>query len=250
MIEINLMDYTKSIYSQHGQDGVLEKIYELIGTTNKFFVEFGSNGKQKGGGNTAYLREFGFNGLLMDGYDAPYGEKHIRDYPVTIEFITAENINSLFEKYAVPGEFDLLSIDIDGQDFHVWNALSDKYKPRVVVIETNYEIFSHIDVVQKYDVNWQWDGTHRHGSSILALRNLGLKKGYDLVAYTGADGIFVRQDAMRGKDVKFLYANDVDALWNFNFQQETLTAIPYLQKEFIPSDFFFPSSHFLERPRG
>jgi hypothetical protein len=250
MIEINLMEYTKSIYSQQGQDGILEKIYDLIGTTNKFFVEFGSNGRQKGGGNTAYLREFGFHGLLMDGYEAPYGEEQKRDYPVNIEFITAENINTLFEKYSVPEEFDLLSIDIDGQDFHVWNALSDKYKPRVIVIESNYEVYSHIDVVQKYDVNWQWDGTHRHGASILALRNLGLKKGYDLVAYTGADGIFVRQDALEGKNVKFLFSNDVDALWAFNFQQETLSAIPALQQDFMTCDLFFPSSYFLERPCG
>jgi hypothetical protein len=250
MIEINLMDYTKKIYSQHGQDGALQKIYEIIGTTNKFFVEFGSNGRQKGGGNTAHLRDFGFNGLLMDGYEAPYGEEQIRDYPVSIEFITPENINSLFEKYAVPEEFDLLSIDIDGQDFHVWNALSEKYKPRVVVIESNCEMFAHIDAVQKYDLNWRWDGTHMYGASILALRNLGIEKGYDLVAYTGADGIFIRKDTLKGKDVKFLFANDVDALWNFNFLQETIAAIPYLQSEFISSDFFFPSAHFLKGPSG
>lgn len=246
MIEVNLMEYVNSVHSQHGQDGVLEKIYELIGTTNKYFVEFGSNGKRDGGGNTAYLRKFGFTGLLMDGYEAPYGETHERDYPVEIEFITAENINRLFEKYSVPEEFDLLSIDIDGQDFHVWHKLAEKYKPRVIVIESNHNPYPHFDIVQRYDTSWVWDGTHKHGASIKALMNLGQKKGYDLVAYTGADGIFVRQDILKDKKISCLYTNNVDALWNLNFQQGYLFKHAHLQEDFAYSEFFLSSSYFLE----
>lgn len=246
MIKVNLMDYAKSIYSQQGQDGILEKIFELIGTTNKFFVEFGSNGKQTGGGNTPYLRDFGFSGLLMDGYEAPYGETHLRDYPVQIEFITAENINSLFEKYSVPEEFDLLSIDIDGQDFHVWNALHSKYRPRVIVIESNYGAFPELDIVQKYDTQWVWDGTYKHGASLRALMNLGLKKGYDLVAFAGADGIFVRQDVLREKNILCEYANTIEALWNMNFQQGGCPKESHIQSIFSDTEFFFPSSFFLQ----
>jgi hypothetical protein len=71
-MDLNL--FQKHILSQWGQDGVIEKIFETIGTTNKFFVEFGSSGNDAGMGNTAYLRRSGFDGLLMDGSDRPYGK--------------------------------------------------------------------------------------------------------------------------------------------------------------------------------
>ena len=245
-MKVNLMDFTKSIYSQHGQDGVLEEIYKRIGTTNKFFVEFGSSGRQDSQGNTAYLRTQGFDGLLMDGYEAPYSEKVERDYPVQIEFITPENINTLFEKYNVPHEFDLLSIDIDGQDFHVWNSIDQKYKPRVVVIESNYYMFPKVDKVQPYDVRWVWDGTHRYGSSIRALMNLGIKKGYSLVAYTGADGIFVRTDILTEKRIDFQFTNNDEALWYMNFQQGTLPKEEHVQINFEDTEFFKPSSFYLK----
>ena len=105
-------------------------------------------------GNTAYLRRRGFNGLLMDGSERPY-ENYINDkkYDVKIEFITSSNINELFKKYDVPNDFDFLSIDIDGQDFHVWNKLIN-YSPRVVSIEMNYHIAAGIDKVMYLDDNW------------------------------------------------------------------------------------------------
>ncbi len=250
MSEVNLMEYAKSIYSQHGQDGILQKIFELIGTTNKYFVEFGSNGEKTGGGNTAYLREFGFSGLLMDGYENPYNEKHARDFPVEIEFVTAENINSLFEKHSVPNEFDLLSIDIDGQDFHVWNNLDDKYKPRVVIIESNYGMYPQLDVVQPYDIHWTWDGTYRHGASLRALMNLGNQKGYDLVAFTGADGIFIQKEILKKKQITCEFANNIEALWNYNFQQGNLPKEPSIQEIFSDSTFFQASSFFLSKRNG
>ena len=173
----DLNNFQAKVLSQWGQDGVLDKIFDTIGVTNRFFVEFGSSGTDDGQGNTAQLRKRGFDGLLMDGSEHPYGQgsvgtqlltqkaallpvgtegsnlEHLRcsedefgnhcvkrDYDVKIEFIKASNINSLFDKYNVPNEFDLLSIDVDGQDFHIWNALDVKYSPRVITIEMNFMI--------------------------------------------------------------------------------------------------------------
>ena len=72
-MNINFEDYKKKVLSQFGQDGVIEKIFEVIKPLNKFFVEFGSNGTDEGQGNTAYMRRYGFDGLLMDGSELPYG---------------------------------------------------------------------------------------------------------------------------------------------------------------------------------
>jgi len=63
----DLNNYQKRVLSQWGQDGVIEKIFDIIGTTNKYFVEFESSGNDSVMGNTDYLRRRGFDGLLMDG---------------------------------------------------------------------------------------------------------------------------------------------------------------------------------------
>ncbi|HVZ25547.1 MAG TPA: hypothetical protein VG842_05820, partial [Sediminibacterium sp.] len=137
-----LNKYEFQVYSQFGEDGIIREIFRRIGTTNRYFVEFGvEDGSET---NTTYLLYQGWKGLWMDG-----DEKFVRSIQVSCanaiakgqltvvhSFITAENIESLFDRAGVPKEFDLLSIDIDRNDYHVWKAISH-YRPRVVVIEYN-----------------------------------------------------------------------------------------------------------------
>lgn len=158
-------------------------------------------------GNTAYLRKSGFDGLLMDGYERPYtNDINDKKYDVKIEFITYSNINKLFKKYNVPKEFDFLSIDIDGQDFNVWNKL-ENYLPRVVSIEMNYHIEAGNDKVMPLDDNWLWQGNETSGTSVTALKKLGNKKGYALVATCMSYAIFVRNDLIFDKDNIYLFKN-------------------------------------------
>ena len=171
----NLRDYEKQIYSQCGEDGVLLHLFESIGAPTRYFVEFGA----KDGvtvSNTANLRlHHGWKGLLMDA------EAVGDDDLVTPAFVTAENVNDLFEEHGVPKTFDLLSIDIDGNDYWVWKAL-DRFTPRVVVVEYNI-FFAHDDArTMPYDANHRWEeGSCYHGASLAALRKLGDEKGYAMV---------------------------------------------------------------------
>jgi hypothetical protein len=247
--KMDLNIYQKKIFSQFGQDGVIEKIFDIIGTTNKYFVEFGSSGNDSGMGNTAYLRRKGFDGLLMDGSYRPYNHD-IKDkrYEVKIEFIKASNINELFQKYNVPNEFDFLSIDIDGQDFHVWNSLKN-YSPRVVSIEICYHIEPGYDRVMKYDESWIWPGNHLSGASITALKNLGNKKGYSLVATCMSDAIFVRNDLTHDENgnVLFKNMNDEHELVKRNVEIfiENLKS-PHVKQDDYNIPMFFDSSYFLD----
>ena len=247
MEPVDLIKFYRSVYSQQGQDGVIEKIFECIGTTNKQFVEFGSCGMKTGQGNTPYLREnFGWTGLLMDGSEHPYGIKAQKDYEVKIHFVKASTINSLFDKYEVPKEVDFLSIDIDGQDWHVWKAIDDtKYRPRVICIETAWEVFGDRDLVMKPNEDHIWDGTHLSGSSLLALQRLGNKKGYTLVSMAGADAIFVRSDILAEKGIRFLNEDDAYNLWTANCEIDGCPVRTYIQGEYIPSGRFGTSSDFL-----
>jgi hypothetical protein len=185
----DLTRYERRIYSQNGEDGILQAIFARVGTTNRYFVEFGvEDGSQC---NTRYLADrHGWRGLLLDGrYEDPARALHR-------EFVTAENVNSLFTKYDVPTEFDLLSIDIDGNDLWVWNSIEPRWRPRVLVIEYNSSVGPDASLTIPYDPAFCWDGTTYFGSSLRALCALAEFRGYTLAACDsrGINAFFVRAD--------------------------------------------------------
>lgn len=207
---IDLRPYECRLISQYGEDGVIQKIFDLIGTTDKYYVEFGA-GDGHYCSNTEYLREkFGWTGLLLEG-----GRPDDPSINLYKEFITAENINDLFFKYNVPEEFDLISIDIDRNDFYVWNALCKNFRPRVVVIEFNGWFNWNEDRVIKYANVW-WNASEYSGASIKAMYNLGRRLGYSLV-YQESEGVnlfFIRDDVLESTGLKFKNVNDVAKIYN------------------------------------
>lgn len=199
----NINLFESRIYSQNGEDGILAGIFSQIGRTNKFFVEFGvEDGSQC---NTRYLREYcGWKGLMMGGCRHLSGD-------IKQEFVTAGNINMLFEKYMVPDEFDLLSIDIDGNDYWVWKALSGRYRPRVVVIEYNAKYKPPQSVVILYDPQYVWDGSDYFGASLSAFVTLAGNKGYTLAGCdsTGTNAFFVNNADFE----KYFSAGSIEKLY-------------------------------------
>ena len=179
--------FEQRICSQNGEERIIKAIFKQIGTTNRYFVEFGAGeGKEC---NTRNLQLNGWQGLMMDGRDN--GEMS----RVKREFVTAENINKLFKKYGVPKEFDLLVIDVDGNDYWLWKALKE-YSPRAVVIEFNAGFGMHDSKTIKYEPKFSWDGTNYYGASLYALYKLGKQKGYELVGIESrnVNAFFVRKD--------------------------------------------------------
>jgi hypothetical protein len=128
------------------------------------------------------------------------------------EFVTAENVNVLFEKYDVQQTFDLLSIDVNGNDYHIWKSLTN-YTPRVVVIEYNSQIPLNESSVIEYEPNFVWDGTDYFGASLLALVNLGKLKGYTLVGCDndGVNAFFVQNEFLNDK----ISIKSIDDLYRF-----------------------------------
>lgn len=190
----DLESSASSHYSQGGEDGVLLRLFERIGTRNGRFVEFGAwDGLHLS--NTANLRlNHGWSGLLMEASDRADGVLVQREY------VDPGNVEALFDRYDVPRDFDLLSIDIDGHDYWVWNAINS-YTPRVVVVEYNIFFMPGSAKTIVYDADYRWDHKryHRyHGASLAAFEKLGRRKGY-VLAYTEPycpNAIFVREDAL------------------------------------------------------
>lgn len=166
--------------AQSGEDKILRRIFRKIRPTNQVAVEFGAmDGRH--GSNTLRFREQGWRVWLFD--IAPLD-------PIVIPArITADNINRVFADAGVPQDFDLLSIDIDGNDLWVWKALT--YRPRVVIIEYNPRWHWRKSRTVPYDPDRFWDGTIYYGASVQALCRLATEKGYDLVAATKSNLCFV-----------------------------------------------------------
>ena len=186
---LRLRDHEKRLYSQNGEDGIIARLFELLGTTNRYYVEFGTGttGAQR---NTRLLDQSDWTGLLMDlgaSERAPNVKK---------ERITAENINQLFAKYDVPLEFDLLSIDIDGNDYWVRKAIGRNYLPRVLVMEYNASFPPPQSKTITYDPNFYWRKTNYFGASLTALMKLNASFGYRLVFCDsrGINAFFIRED--------------------------------------------------------
>ena len=183
---MNLNLHEKKVYSQNGEDGLIEYIFDKIGIKYYYCVEFGVESGAEC--NTRYfIEKYKSDFLHMDSsFESDIIKK---------ELITSENIESLFAKYNVPKYFDLLSIDIDFNDYYVWKAI-ENYYPTVVIIEYNAHIPPDESKVVKYGPYRTWDGTDYFGASLLALKNLGDKKGYRLIACdnNGVNAFFVCRD--------------------------------------------------------
>ncbi|MDB4912851.1 MAG: hypothetical protein JWM95_495, partial [Gemmatimonadetes bacterium] len=111
------------------------------------------------------------------------------------EHLTRENIASLFARFDVPVEFDVLSLDIDRNTSFLWRGLAD-YRPRVVVVEYNAAIPAMVDWEVEYDASAVWDKSVYFGASLNRLERVGASMGYDLVGCTlsGVNAFFVRND--------------------------------------------------------
>jgi hypothetical protein len=204
------------IYSKHGCDGILAYIYSKITPTNRKFVEIGvEDGREC---NTANLSlNLGWQGLLVEANtewaksaELFYKEKlqdQSSNIKVACSFVTVENINQLLRDNNIVGEVDLLSIDIDGNDYWVWKAI-DVINPRVLVLEYN-SAFGHRSVAIKYYQEHRFrphEGSNPlyFGASLEALTKLSKDKGYILVACDthGHDAFFVRKDVAKEKFVE------------------------------------------------
>ena len=193
-------------YSQHDEDGMIQEIFRRIKVTNQVFIECGvGDGTEN---NTLYLLLSGWRGLWIEGSEVnartvdQQFSTFIKSGNLTFlhKFVDRKSINEIVLSSQVSGEIDFLSIDIDGNDYWVWEALSE-VQPRVVVIEYNAVFRPPLAIVADYNKDFVWDGTSYYGASLKALELLGSRKGYALVgcSLSGINAFFVRQDLVEDK---------------------------------------------------
>jgi hypothetical protein len=196
-----LLRHGFKVYSQHDEDGIIQEIFRRIGSSNRSFVEVGvETGVEC---NTAKLLIEGWRGTWIEANAQACKAivsgfaDFLNDHRLTLQqtFVTAENINPLLESSGFKNEIDLLSIDIDFNDYWVWKATKG-VSPRVVVIEYNAGLHPPLSVTVPYQPNRGGDGTNYFGASLEALVRLGREKGYRIVGcnISGSNAFFVRED--------------------------------------------------------
>lgn len=191
------------VFSQFEEDGKLLYIFSVIGMTTRTFIEIGSDDGINSNAANLYFN-FGWHGLFIDGNKKSIsrGTRFFSRYPHPWFYkpkfvharVTRENVNELIGGAGFEGEVGLLSIDIDGNDYWVWDAIT-VIEPQVVIIETHNE-FGMKNIVVPYDPDYIYPGKHPvyHGASPVAMNRLAKRKGYRLVGANdlGFNFIFVK----------------------------------------------------------
>lgn len=195
----DLTRHELKVFSQNGEDGVLIEILNRIGVGPRYFVEFGIQSGHEG--NTVLLADvFGWSGLYLESDPDSFAalSAKYRENPrvhTVQELVTADRFTRILTDLDVPVELDILSIDIDGNDVYVWDAL-EGFRPRVVVVEYNAALGLDSRQTQPHDVDRAWDGTGAYGAALGALVVVARRQGYELVHtdLTGNNAFFVRAD--------------------------------------------------------
>jgi hypothetical protein len=191
------------VFSENGEDGILLELLERTGAPVKTFVEIGIENAREC--NTAVLAfVLGWDGLMLDADPLHVASaqrlahRMLLGRPNRVEirrnFVTRESIRSLFPR----PELGVLSIDVDGMDYWLWQAV-DGVQPRIVVVEYNASLGSEAAITVPYQADFSASAAHPsryyHGASLAALEKLGRRKNYALVAVdsAGVNAFFVDQ---------------------------------------------------------
>jgi hypothetical protein len=189
----SLLDHRANAYSQHGEDGVIRRIFDVIGTTNRTCCEFGAwDGVHLS--NTRALILDGWSAVLIEAEEQRHAELRTlyADRP-DVQCVRAtidEDSNTLrdvLDRNEAPVEFDFVSIDIDGLDYQVFSSM--RVSARVVCVE----VASMLDPDQTTLLPASL-ASQNIGQSLGCFRLLAERMGYKLVGYTG-NAFFVKRDA-------------------------------------------------------
>ena len=187
-----LNNFKKNVTSQHGEDGIIEKALEIIQSADNWCVEFGAWDGKNFSNTYNLINNKSYSAVLIEGNKDRFKElnlnykdnKRVILLNTFVGFDLNNNLDRILRSTNVPVNFNMLSIDVDGNDYHIWDTVKT-YRPKVVMIEFNPTIPNEVEFVQEPDLKLNY------GCSLLSLNILAKKKNYELVATTLNNAIFV-----------------------------------------------------------
>jgi len=207
MSSTNINDYEFKIFSQWGDDGIIQYLIKNIKIKNEIFIEFGVEDYLES--NTRFLMmNDNWSGFVMDGSD--YAMKNLKNqkwywkYNLTQKaiFVDIDNINTLLKNTGFTN-IGLLHIDLDGNDYHILEAIDlTELNPSIIIMEYNSVFGGERLITVPYDKNFIRTKAHYSnlffGASLPAINNLAIKRSYSLVGCNkaGNNAYFVRKDLL------------------------------------------------------
>jgi hypothetical protein len=204
--EFNIPDIEFKVFSQFGDDGIIQYLIKKLAIEVDTFIEFGVENYNES--NTRFLlQNNNWKGLVIDGAQSniDYIKKSDNywkhNLQAVCEFITAENINHIIRSAGITGEIGLLHVDIDGNDYWVWQAI-DCVNPVIVILEYNSLFGPERKITIPYDPSFERFKAHHTGlyagASLAALCELAAQKGYAFVGANSAgnNAYFIRLDKL------------------------------------------------------
>jgi hypothetical protein len=194
-IPVDLLAHRKNIYSQSGEDGIIGAILSGFPAVDGWCVEFGAWDGIYLSNTRNLIENRGYRGVLIEANKGSFVKlrENTKDFTeVTIMeafvgFSEQDGLDVLLSRTVCPRDFDFLSIDVDGNDIHIWRAI-EQYRPKLVCIEYNPTIPTEVVFQQPADPKINW------GSSLAALVLLGKAKDYELVCANELNAFFVTSE--------------------------------------------------------
>lgn len=196
----NILNSRKKVYSLEGEEGILEFLLNKIPNKDKWIVEFGACDGIAFSNSLYFINDLGYSAILIEPDPEQYLqlEENMSKYPNVHslkQFINKEGELSFDNTItrlntAIPQNFDLLIIDVDNNDYHLWDSIK-KYSPKIVMIEINNTQLPTFEKIAEYNSEFIFG---KHGSSIKSMTELAAKKGYKLIANISCNAIYIKEE--------------------------------------------------------
>lgn len=218
-----LSQYRDNVYSQYGEDGVIREICRRLDVDSGWFCEFGAwDGKHLSNTYRLLDEESGWSGVMIEGHEEKFPDlqqtaaEHPDQLTVLNEYVShrekSKTIDRLLATTDAPVELECVSIDVDGEDYFIWESMTE-YRPLVVLIEVSGEVPPPLKQISE---------VRTRGTSFSSMVALGQRKGYTPVCHTPANLIFVRNDAADCLDLPSVELEHPEVLYNPHFYEPEL----------------------------
>jgi hypothetical protein len=187
-----LSEFAANVTSQNGEDGIVAKALSILPNRDHWCAEFGAWDGKFASNTYDLVDRQNYRAVLIEGDAGLYGQLQ-SSYPhkdraimirAYVGWSSSDSLDHILERHPIPRDFDFLSIDIDGNDYYVWRAMNG-FRPKLLLIEFNFTMANAVDFTQPADAHCQ------QGSSPAALVKLAKEKGYELIAVTWSNLLFV-----------------------------------------------------------
>ena len=232
-----LQDFEFKVFSQWGEDGIIQRLVSVVPIKNKTFIEFGIEDFSESNCRFLMMKD-NWSGFVIDGSESNiaalkrsyYFPRY--DLEAVSAFITRENIDEHLRASGFGDDLGILSIDLDGNDFHILNAIQS-VTPRILICEYNALFGPSRQITVPYNKNFRRTERHHsnlyYGASLAAIAELAARKGYLLVGTNSAgnNSFFVREDLM-SEQLEALTADGAFTLSKFREARDANGQLTYL----------------------